>query len=158
MFQNFEDPSGGAASGERVGMLRQSLAADGLAGFVVPRADEHQNEYVPRSEERLAWLTGFTGSAGLAVVLRDRAALFVDGRYVLQAGNQVDGPLFAVLNIADKTPEAWIEESLTSDARLGYDPRLHTVAQAKRLKAAAEKAGGRLVPVDPNPIDALWTD
>src|SRR5918911_2018297 len=156
MFQDFEDPPRAAVS-ERVAALRQRLAQDGLAGFIVPRADEHQNEYVPPAEERLAWLTGFTGSAGTAVVLRDKAALFVDGRYTLQAGTQVDGSVFEILNIADKTPEAWIEETIAAESRLGYDPRLHTVAQAKRLKAAAEKAGASLVPA-PNPIDELWTD
>ena len=156
MFQDFEDPPRVAVN-ERVAALRERLARDGLAGFVVPRADEHQNEYVPPSEERLAWLTGFTGSAGSAVVLADKAALFVDGRYTLQAANQVDGAVFEVLNIADVTPEAWIEANVAASQRLGCDPRLHTVAQAKRLEAAAEKAGARLVHT-PNPIDELWID
>ena len=95
LFQSFEDAPAGAAGAPRVKALRTELARRGLTGFIVPRADRHQNEYVPAAEERLAWLTGFTGSAGAAVVLMERAALFVDGRYTLQAGQQVDTSLFA---------------------------------------------------------------
>src|SRR5919205_1266929 len=89
-FQTFEDPEGGVALGARLAALREELVRRNLTGFIVPRADAHQNEYVPPSDERLAWLTGFTGSAGLAIVLENRAVLFVDGRYTLQAAEQVD--------------------------------------------------------------------
>src|SRR5215475_12335730 len=99
-FQTFDEPEGGVALSARLSALREELARRNLTGFVVPRADQQQNEYVAPSEERLAWLTGFTGSAGFAVVLASEAALFVDGRYTLQAGEQADASLFSVVPIA----------------------------------------------------------
>src|SRR5262247_1276089 len=140
-FQSFEDRAERAASGPRLAALRTELARRGLTGFIVPRSDRHQNEYVPASEERLAWLTGFTGSAGLAVVLAERAALFVDGRYTLQAPEEVDITIFSVEHISETSPEAWIETHL-STRRLGYDPWLHTVEGAEKLEKAATAAGG----------------
>jgi Xaa-Pro aminopeptidase len=92
-FQTFEEPEGGVALAARLSALREELARHKLTGFVVPRADQQQNEYVAASEERLAWLTGFGGSAGTAIVLAARAALFVDGRYTLQVREQADGAL-----------------------------------------------------------------
>src|SRR3979411_2991997 len=121
-FQSFEDAPAGAASAPRVKALRTELAHRGLTGFVVPRADRHQNEYVPASEERLAWLTGFTGSAGAAIVLMERAVLFVDGRHTLQVREQVDTSLFAIEHLVETPPDRWIETNLTSAARLGYHP------------------------------------
>src|SRR5262249_1924804 len=103
-FQSFDDASDRAAVPQRLADLRGELAHRGLDGFVIPRADRQQNEYVPPSEERLAWLTGFTGSAGVAVVLREGAALFVDGRYTLQAREQVD-PAFAIEHLIEAPPE-----------------------------------------------------
>ena len=142
----------------RLAALRAELARRGLDGFLVPRADEHQGEYVPARAERLAWLTGFTGSAGNAVVLRDRAAVFVDGRYTLQVAAQVDDTLFARIHSADQTASEWIEANLPAGARLGYDPWLHTPNEVEKLKAAAEKAKGHLVAVEGNPLDAVWAD
>ena len=113
-FQSFEDVPEGAASAPRVKALRTELAHRGLTGFVVPRADRHQNEYVPPADERLAWLTGFTGSAGAAVVLMDRAALFVDGRYTLQVRQQVDVSLFATEHLVETPPHQWLERNLGS--------------------------------------------
>jgi Xaa-Pro aminopeptidase len=156
-FQTFDDPAP-SQTGPRVQELRAELSKQGFDGFVLPRADRFQNEYVPPSEERLTWLTGFTGSAGVAVVLADRAALFVDGRYTLQAKDQVDASVFAIVPIAETTPEKWIEKNLPSGAKLGYDPWLHTVDGAERLAKAASDAGGSAVPVEPNPVDAIWTD
>jgi len=106
----------------RLAHLREELAAQGLGGFIVPRSDEHQGEYVPPRGQRLAWLTGFTGSAGVAIVLRDRAALFVDGRYTLQAAAQVDTQSFEIHHLVDEPPARWIGMALTSGAVLGYDP------------------------------------
>src|SRR3954465_4538380 len=126
-FQSFEDRTERAASAARVAALRTELARRGLTGFIIPRSDRHQDEYVPASEERLAWLTGFTGSAGLAIVLGDRVALFVDGRYTLQAAAQTDADLVVTVPIAETTPEAWIEANLPAGTQLGYDPWLHTV-------------------------------
>jgi Xaa-Pro aminopeptidase len=145
-------------AGERLAALRAELASRGLGGFLVPRADEHQGEYVARRADRLAWLTGFTGSAGLAVVLADKAAIFVDGRYVLQVRNQTDGALYEYQHLIETPPRDWIEANLPAGARLGFDPWLHTESQAAALKKAAEKAGGELVACDDNPLDAAWAD
>ena len=157
-FQSFEDRTERAASGARVAALRTELARRGLTGFVVPRSDRHQNEYVPASEERLAWLTGFTGSAGAAIVLMERAVLFVDGRYTLQVREQVDTSLFAIEHLVETPPDRWIETNLTSADRLGYDPWLHTVESAERLAKACAAAGATLVAVEPDLIDAIWRD
>ena len=157
LFQSFDDPQP-AQTGPRVQALRAELARRGLSGLILPRADRHQNEYVPPSEERLAWLTGFSGSAGTVVVLADRAALFVDGRYTLQAAGQMDAAVFAVVPIADTPVERWLEQNLPADAKLGYDPWLHTAEGAERLAKACATAGASLVPVEPNPIDTIWAD
>jgi Xaa-Pro aminopeptidase len=157
-FQSFVelgDPSHGSA---RVGALRAELAKEGLAGFIVPRADEHQNEYVPGNAERLRWLTGFAGSAGIAVVLKDAAALFVDGRYTSQVKTQADGSVFEFRHVVDEPPSEWIARKLKGGDRLGYDPRLHTSDAVARFAAACEKAGAGLIAVDENPIDAIWVD
>jgi len=157
-FQSFEDRAERAASGPRVAALRTELARRGLTGFIVPRSDRHQNEYVPASEQRLAWLTGFTGSAGVAIVLMQRALLFVDGRYTLQAREQLDTSLFAIEHLVDTPPDRWIEENLAIGDRLGYDPWLHTVEGAERLGKACAAAGVTLVAVEPDLIDAIWAD
>ncbi|CAL8981996.1 putative dipeptidase PepE [Rhodoplanes serenus] len=157
-FQTFDDPAAPAAIAPRFAALRQELARRGLDGLVVPRHDRFQGEYVAPADERLAWLTGFTGSSGTAIVLADRAVLFVDGRYTLQAAEQTDPALIEVAHLADGAPTAWIEANLPAGLRLGYDPWLHTEGNAKALAAACEKAEARLVPVDDNPIDAVWHD
>jgi Xaa-Pro aminopeptidase len=156
-FQTFDDPSHreGAA---RIAALREAMRATGIDGFVVPRADEHQSEYVPPDAERLAWLTGFTGSAGTAVVLAAEAALFVDGRYTLQAPEQVDTAVITPVAIAETAPEAWIEAHLGAGSILGYDPWLHTPDGVARLERAVAKAGASLQPVARNPVDAVWAD
>jgi Xaa-Pro aminopeptidase len=155
-FQSFEDRTERAASGARVAALRTELARRGLTGFIIPRSDRHQNEYVPASEERLAWLTGFTGSAGTAIVLMERAVLFVDGRYTLQVREQVDTSLFTIEHLVETPPDRWIETNLTSADRLGYDPWLHTVESAERLAKACAAVGATLVAVEPDLIDAIW--
>ncbi len=158
LYQSFAELGGPAHGAARVAALRGELAARGLAGFVAPRADEHQNEYVPAAAERLMWLTGFSGSAGLAIVLEDKGAIFVDGRYTVQAPAQVDPAVFAVRPIAEEPPGAWIEANLKPGARLGYDPWLHTPEMVERLSKACRAAGGELVALDSNPIDAIWKD
>jgi Xaa-Pro aminopeptidase len=157
-FQTFEEPEGGVALTARLAAFREELARRKLTGFVIPRADQQQNEYVPASEERLAWLTGFTGSAGLAAVLMQKAALFVDGRYTLQAGKQVDRKAWQIQPLVDPPPEHWLATHLAAADRLGFDPWLHTSAAAERLAAACAKAGAELIAVDSNPIDAIWTE
>ena len=155
-FQTFEEPEGGVALTARLGAFREELARRKLTGFVIPRADQQQNEYVAPSEERLAWLTGFTGSAGMAVVLTREAAVFVDGRYTLQAGKQVDRKAWHVEPLADPPPEHWLSKHLVAGDRLGFDPWLHTSAAAERLAGACAKAGAELVAVDSNPVDSIW--
>ena len=142
----------------RLAALRAELAKRGLAGFVVPLSDEHQGEYVARRSQRLAWLTGFTGSAGMAIVLAERAALFVDGRYTLQAAAQVDGSLYEHRHITEEPADAWLREHLAAGAALGYDPRLHGTTQRDRLAAPCRAVDARLVACADNPIDALWAD
>src|ERR1700753_4272993 len=157
-FQTFEEPEGGVALSARLSALREELARRKLTGFVVPRADQQQNEYVPPSEERLAWLTGFTGSAGLAVVLAQDAAIFVDGRYTLQAAKQVDGKAWTVEPLVEPPPEQWITGHLGSGDRLGFDPWLHTSAAAERLASACAKAGAELGAVEKHPGDTILTE
>ncbi|MBV8337611.1 MAG: aminopeptidase P family protein [Alphaproteobacteria bacterium] len=142
----------------RLDRLRQELTAQSLDGFIVPRADEHQGEYVPPRGQRLAWLTGFTGSAGLAVVLRDRAAIFVDGRYTLQAAAQVDTRLFEIHHLIEEPASRWISGALTRGAVLGYDPWLHTPHEVDRFRSGAQKAGAELRAVAENPLDRVWLD
>ncbi|HEV2544472.1 MAG TPA: aminopeptidase P family protein [Methylobacterium sp.] len=154
-FQTFDDPSH-AKGPERIEALRAALREIGADGFVVPRADEHQSEYVPGNAERLAWLTGFTGSAGLAIVLAEEAALFVDGRYTLQAPEQVDTGAISVVPLAETTPEAWLGTHLKPGQTLAYDPWLHTPDGVARLERAALKAGASLRAVPDNLVDAVW--
>ena len=150
----------------RLAALREELERRGLDGLIVPHADEHQGEYMPARAKRLAWLTGFSGSAGLAVVLKDAAAVFVDGRYTLQVRDQVDESLYVIRHLTEEPATGWIAETLPRGARLGYDPWLHTMRDVERWRGACEKAGGTLVACEDslpvasgdNPIDIVWTD
>ncbi len=157
-FQTFDERGERTQSAARVAALRAAFEAKGLDGFIVPRADRQQNEYLPSSEERLAWLTGFTGSAGTAIVLRDKAVLFVDGRYTVQADAQVDKTVFTIEHLVDTPPDQWLIHDVESGAKIGYDPWLHTADSAERLRKACATAGAELVAADANPFDALWTD
>lgn len=158
LFQSFEDQADPSQGASRVAALRAELRRLGLDGFLVPRADEHQNEYVPPCEERLAWLTGFTGSAGLAIVLAESASIFVDGRYTIAVKDQVDLSCFTPETLTETSPLTWLETHLAQGARLGYDPWRHTPRQIKRFGKAARAAGAELIPVEPNPIDTIWAD
>src|ERR1700720_3442056 len=158
LFQTFEEPESGVALAARLSAFREELARRKLTGFVIPRADQQQNEYVPPSEERLAWLTGFTGSAGQAIVLRETAAVFIDGRYTLQAAKQVDPKAWNIEPLVDPPPESWLAKHLAAGDRVGFDPWLHTSAAAERLAAACAKAGAELIAVDSNPLDSVWTE
>src|SRR3569833_321829 len=157
-FQTYDDTSNPATGAPRLAALRSELAKRGLGGFVVPHSDQHMGEYLPVYAERLAWLTSFTGSAGAAVVLKDKAAVVVDGRYTLQARTQTDTSLFEPRDLVAEGPQGWIPDHLPKGAKLGYDPWLHTQHGVMHLKAAAEKAGGALMAVESNPIDAVWSD
>jgi Xaa-Pro aminopeptidase len=157
-FQTFDDSSERAESAGRVAALRAALQRLGLDGFLVPRADRQQNEYLPAGEERLAWLTGFTGSAGFAIVLADRAAAFVDGRYTVQADAQIDKAVFAIEHLVDSPPDQWLTQNIKPGQKVGYDAWLHTADQVEKFRQACSAAGAELVAVGSNPIDALWRD
>lgn len=148
---------------DRLGALRTEMKKRGIDGFFIPRADEFQGEYVPERADRLAWVTGFTGSAGYAVVLNDSAAFFTDGRYTLQAREQVDAKDFQICSLSEDqppaptmTPAEWIEKNLPAGATFGIDPWVHTPHDMKKIKDAVEKAGGTLVLLQDNPLDAAW--
>jgi Xaa-Pro aminopeptidase len=158
MFQSFDSSSDPSLASPRVAALRAWLAANGIDGFLVPRADEHQGEYVPARAARLKWLTGFSGSAGVALVLSDSAVIFVDGRYTLQVRKETDPAIFSYDSLVDNPPSKWIGQNLKSGTRLGFDPWLHTTGEIDTLKAAAKKAGVELVPLETNPVDAVWED
>jgi Xaa-Pro aminopeptidase len=157
-FQSFDDQSDATQCAPRLAALRAELARRGLDGFLVPRADEHQGEYVPRRAERLAWLTAFTGSAGAAAVLPEKAAVFVDGRYTLQVRQQTDTRLFEPRDLVSEGPVAWLQAHAGSGMRIGYDPWLHTANGVESFRAAVAQAHATLVPCDTNPIDAVWSD
>ncbi len=143
---------------DRLQALRASLKAQGLDGFLVPMADEYQNEYVASYAKRIKFLTAFTGSAAFVVVLMDRAAFFTDSRYTLQAQEQLPAGLYTLFDTAKKTPTEWLEENLLSQMTMGFDPTLHTAKQIERLEKVALKRNARLTPAQENPIDVLWQD
>ena len=142
---------------DRLQALRSTLSTLDLDGLVVPLTDEHRNEYIPDARQRLAWLTGFTGSAGTLVVLGDRAIVFVDGRYTVQAEQQLDPDLFERAHLIEMPPARWLGDNLTAGQRLAYDANLHVKAQVESYKKACDKAGAELVALDENPVDAIWT-
>jgi Xaa-Pro aminopeptidase len=156
MRQTFDETTDRSFGPKHVPLIRKAMAEQGLDGFVVPHEDEHQNEYLPAANDRLAWATGFTGSAGAAVILKDKAAVFVDGRYTLQVRDQVDQGAFEIRDLVEGGVPAYIETATGRGQVIGYDPRLHSPDALDRLKAAAAKAGAELRPVTPNPLDTAW--
>ncbi len=142
----------------RLDALRGELDRHALAAYVIPKSDEYMLEYAPPSSERLAWLTGFTGSAGMALVARRGAALFVDGRYTDQAKRQSPAAVWEHHHLIEDPPATWLGRALEQGERVGYDPRIHTPASLNALRTAAESAGGTLVPIEGNLVDALWAD
>ena len=143
---------------DRLKALREQLKAEKLDGFVVPLTDEHMSEYVGSYAQRLAWLTGFQGSAGSAVVLPEEAAIFVDGRYTLQVRSQVSATEWSYQSVPETSTTQWLEGHAPEGARIGYDPWLHTRDWVKKAKEALATRGAELVPVERNPIDEIWTD
>ena len=143
---------------DHIAALRQELSARNLDGFIVPLTDEHMSEYVGAYAERLAWLTGFGGSAGNAVVLLEKEAIFVDGRYTLQVKDQVSESLFEQHHFQEYPLLTWVADNVVKGAKVGYDPELATIDWVETATAALEKAGAELVATDSNPIDAVWTD
>jgi Xaa-Pro aminopeptidase len=143
---------------DRLAALREQLKADRLDGFVVPLTDEHMSEYVGSYAQRLAWLTGFDGSAGAAVVLPEEAAIFVDGRYTLQVRDQVDPDHWSYQSVPQTSIAEWLSAHAPDGGRIGYDPWLHTSDWVKKATEALAERGAELVPVARNPIDAVWSD
>ena len=157
MFQTYDPPEPRQTGAGRVEQLRQLLVKAGLDALLVPRADEHQGEYVPASAERLKWLTGFSGSAGLAVVAQNAAALFVDGRYVVQAPAQVDRHIFEVLQVPEAKLEDWLGKRLKAGDVVGFDPRLHTQVMVEDLTKGLQGRGIELVATrGENLVDQVW--
>jgi Xaa-Pro aminopeptidase len=143
---------------DRLAALREQLKSDRLDGFVVPLTDEHMSEYVGSYAQRLAWLTGFQGSAGSAVVLPEEAAIFVDGRYTLQVRSQVDGKDWSYQSVPETSVTEWLKDHAAKGARIGYDPWLHTRDWVKKAREALASRGAELVAVGENPIDKIWQD
>lgn len=157
MFQSFEVKTEPGNAQPRIERLRAEMARFGLDGFLVPRADEHQGEYVPPSAQRLSWLTGFTGSAGVALVLKDKAIIFVDGRYTLQVHQQTDATVFSYENLVATPPATWLEHH-GAGLKIGFDSWLHTICGARSLRKALDTAGGHLVEVEENLVDMIWDE
>ncbi len=156
MRQTFDEAADPSFGSRHLPLIRAEMAKQGLDAFLVPHEDEHQNEYLPDANERLAWTTGFTGSAGAAVVMADKAAVFVDGRYTLQVKDQVDPALFEVRDLVEGGVPLFLETAAPEGATIGYDAKLHSPDALGRLAAAAAKAGARLKPVVDNPVDRAW--
>lgn len=158
MFQSFDVTTDLKNSRERIKKLRLEMEKLGLDGFLVPRADEHQSEYVPPHAQRLAWLTGFTGSAGMALILKDKAIIFVDGRYTLQVRQQTDSQIFDYEDLIASPPTQWLEKN-GANLTIGFDPWLYTIAGVNALKGAVEtKANGKLIATNTNLVDTVWHD
>ena len=157
-FQSYDDPSERDAGPARLALLRQELARQGLDGLLVPRTDEHQSEYLAPYAERLAWLTGFTGSNAFLAVLPDEARLFTDGRYTLQLRAQTDPAAYTPDDMTLNPPASWLGGLKLAGLRIGYDAALHTLHGFRALEAAAAKAGAVLVATDGNLVDRLWSD
>ena len=143
---------------DRLKALREELASRKLTGFVVPLTDEHMSEYVGSYAQRLSWLTGFQGSAGSAAILPEQAAIFTDGRYTIQVREQVDGDHYDYVSVPGTSIADWLKENASAGAKIGFDPWLHTRAWVKSATKALAEKGAELVPVDTNPIDAVWPD
>jgi len=158
MIQNF-DVQGGPEYGQKnLPMLRKALKTAGLDGFLVPHEDEYQNEYLPDCNERLMWVSGFTGSAGAAVVMTDKAAMFVDGRYTLQVAAQVDNALFTYEKLEAGGVAVWLKANTAAGQTIGYDPRLHSPSALETFRKAVALSGASLKALTVNPIDAAWDD
>lgn len=158
MFQNFDDLSNPSQSASRVKKLRKLLIQKDLHGYVIPHEDEFNNEYLPGAAERLSWLTGFTGSAGIAAVTRDAATVMSDGRYQLQLKNQTDPALFETNDNTDKPVSEWIGQKLAAGQQAAYDPRLFTQNAARSLERNLLAKDIKPLPLSTNLIDEIWND
>jgi Xaa-Pro aminopeptidase len=158
MMQRFEESTHPSFGTRHVPLIREAMKGQGVDAWIVPHTDEYQNEYLPACNERLAWATGFTGSAGAAVILQQEAAIFVDGRYTLQVRDQVDTGVFEIRHLIDDGIAAYLEEKAGPGRIVGYDPRLHSPAELETLETAVRKGGGVLKAANANPLDEAWRD
>lgn len=158
MIQNFEVQGGPEYGQKNLPKLRKALEKEGLDGFVVPHTDEYQNEYLPDCNKRLMWLSGFTGSAGAAVVMKETAAIFIDGRYTLQVAAQVDNALFSYEKLENGGVAKWLKTNTKPGQLIGYDPRLLSPSALETLRKAATLSGAKLKALETNPIDEAWHD
>jgi Xaa-Pro aminopeptidase len=156
MYQSFDAPTRPQDGPPRLAALRRELAAEKLAGFFIPRADAHQGEYVAPCDERLSWLTGFTGSAGFCIALADRAGVFIDGRYRVQVKDQVAAE-FTPVPWPEVKPGPWLREALPEGGRIGFDPWLHTSSEIAAIEASLHGSGVTLAPVT-NLVDRIWSE
>ena len=157
MFQNFTSSSQKSEGKNRLSALREEMRKENVTAFLVPHADEHQNEYLPERAERLAWLTGFTGSAGFCIATLDKAIVFTDGRYTVQVNEQIDKSAFEAESLITNPPSKWLEANMDETGVIAYDPWLVTINQLKSFEKAAKKANCALKPVE-NLIDRIWQD
>ncbi len=158
MKQSFDVRGGPQFGRQNLPLIRDALKDAGLYGFFLPHEDEYQNEYLPDANERLAWATGFTGSAGAALFCVDTAIVFVDGRYTLQAVDQVDASLFQTISLTDPGPFGWMKDQALDGKTIGYDPKLMTPDAVTRMRDAVESVGGEIRACGRNPVDAAWAD
>lgn len=158
MFQSYKDICDPSKARARVASLREELKKQKVDAFWVPHTDEHQSEYLPPHAERLYWLTGFSGSAGVAIVTATKAAVFTDGRYTIQIKEQVDASTFKIQHLIEQPPLKWLAKILKKGQRLGFDPHLHSQSSADALQRVCDKNGARLVALKCNPIDVIWKD
>ncbi|MBC9246670.1 aminopeptidase P family protein [Paracoccus sp. 11-3] len=157
-FQDFDSELGVGDHAARLASLREQLRKDDLDGFIIPRADAHQGEYVADADARLAWLTGFTGSAGFCIVTADQAGVFIDGRYRVQVKSQIDLNHFTPVPWPETAPSDWLQQALPDGGRIGFDPWLHTRKEIETIDHALKDSGIGLIAVDHNPVDQIWTD
>lgn len=158
MRQSFDVKGGPHIGRQNLPLLRAEMAKQGLDGFYIPHEDEYQNEYLPTANERLAWVSGFTGSYGSAFVFMDMAVMFLDGRYTIQGADQTDNDLFDRVAVPDPGPFGWLAQQDMKGKTIGYDSALMTPNDVDNMRKAAIRAGASLTSVSQNPIDAAWTD
>lgn len=158
MLQNFDNNAQPDQAASRMALVRLEMDKAGVDGFIVPREDEFMGEYVPACGERLKWLTGFGGSAGVAIILKNQAALFLDGRYTLEAENYIDTESLTIIPIMQVSIHSWLTENLNKGSNVAYDPKLHSISQIKKLSAGLDKQEITLTPLEENPIDMLWSE
>jgi len=158
MFQTYAPVSDRNYASKYLPALRNAMAEQNLDGFLIPHDDEYQNEYIPEYAERLMWVSGFSGSAGFAIVLNNRAAIFVDGRYTLQVQNQTDDQFFSYEDYTLQNCATWLGTQVKAGQRIGYDPMLHTESGLTPFLEQAKIIGFELIAIKENPVDAAWID